>query len=164
MTPGNPTQPQVPGPPITFQEKPAPPKVLATAKANGEGFDENGKKLDEYKDVAYADSIKPCKDSKCPKLQTSGSGKDLTIYCQRIELCGGGGKECEKAECHMLVATMAPKEKAKWEDYAGGPNHGMISSEKSLEGQKDKDKAKKEELKAYAFKPEKGKAYRCSCY
>ena len=164
MTPENPTQPQVPGPPITLQEKTSPPKTLATASADGEGFDEKGNKLD-YKTVPYPDGIKPCKTDNCPKLQTTGSGKDLKIYCQHIELCGGSGEDCKNATCHMLVATMDAKElPGKWEGYAATAGHGMISSEKSIKGQKDKDKYKKKEIEDYAFKPVKGKAYRCSCY
>jgi hypothetical protein len=164
MTPGNPTQPQVPGPPITLQEKPGPPKVLPTASADGEGFDEKGNKK-SYKAVPFDDRAKPCKTDNCPKLQTTGSGKDTKIFCQHIDLCGGNGEDCKNATCHMLVATVDAKDPGKWEGYTGSTAHGMIESEKSMDG-KGKDKAtyKKKQIEEIAFKPEKGKAYRCSCY
>src|SRR2546421_1745071 len=145
MTPDTPTQPQVPGPPISFQEKPTPAKALATASADGEGFDEKGNKKD-YKTVPYPDTIKPCKTDNCPKLQTTGLGKDLKIYCQHIDLCGGAGEDCKNASCHMLVATMDAKDPGKWEGYSATGGHGMIASEKAIKGQKDKDKYRKKEI------------------
>jgi len=64
----------------------------------------------------------------------------------------------------MLVATIDGKDPGKWEGYQATAGHGMIASEKAIKGQKDKDKYKKKEIEDYAFKPVKGKAYRCSCY
>jgi hypothetical protein len=164
MTPGNPTPPQAPGPPITLQEKPGLGKVLATASADGEGFDEKGNKK-TYKAIPYDDKIKPCATDNCPKLQTAGSGKDTKIFCQHIDLCGGKGDDCKNATCHMLVATIDPDHPGKWEGYAGSGGHGMIESEKSMDGKgKDKEKYKKKQIEDFGFKPEKGKAYRCACY
>ena len=162
MTPENPTQPQVPGPPINFQEKPSPPKppITVTATADGEEWDEKGKKKD-IKDIPFKENIKPCKTQNCPKLKTIGSGKDLKIYCQEIEECGGKGEECKNAHCFMLYATTDdPKNPATWvqdTSSGGAAGHGVIKSEKTIGKDKDKD------IKDTAFKPQKGHAYRCSC-
>ena len=167
LTPGNSTQPQVPGPPKatptgtpttgTGGTQPSMDKTggrLLTVNINGQEFDEKGKKTKDWKNLPIPDDW--CKNQGCPELKSAPSGK---IYCQLVDNCGGKGKECEKATCHMVYAIIKDGKPGAWQKTDAG--FGLVPKEKDL----PKDpKEKKEKIEFHAIQPDKNQVYGCACY
>ena len=150
-TPENPNQPQVPGPPISFQEKPG---RLLTVNINGQGYDDDKKKKDDKYSLPLPEAWQPCKTQGCPEIKAIPSGKK--IYCQQVDDCGG--KEC-KALCHMVFATLKDGKPGPWQKT--NTDFGMVPKEKDL----PKDpKEKKEKIEKNAIDPDKNTVYGCGCY
>ena len=152
FTPGNPTQPQVPGPPISFQERPG---KLLTVNINGQGYGDDQKKKNDKYSLPLPEDWKPCKNQGCPEIKTAPSGK---IYCQQVDKCGGA--DCkEAATCHMVVANLKDGKAGPWNKTDS--NFGLVPKDKDLP--KD-SKEKEKKIEANAISPDKNKVYGCGCF